>query len=204
MAISRSTLRTSGLAGVVADDVADGVFSEIVSSSDSRPAFSICLGRRIPQRDVQFLVFGISREPDDLHAIEQRRRNVQCIRSGDEHDVREVVVDFEIVIVECVILLGIEHFKQRRGRIASEIHRHLVNLVKQEQRVSYSGLREILNDLSRKCANVGTSMASNLCFVADTAQRHPDELAVGRSGNRLTEGGLADSGCSYQTEDGGP
>ena len=35
-----------------------------------------------------------------------------------------------------IVLLRIENFEQRRGRITAKIHRHLVDLIEQEQRIS--------------------------------------------------------------------
>ena len=54
----------------------------------------------------------------------------------DEHHLREVVVEVEVVVVEGVVLLGVEHLEQRRRRIAAEVGRHLVDLVEQEHRVA--------------------------------------------------------------------
>ena len=59
--------------------------------------------------------------------------NVQRIRRGDEHHLGQVEIDLEVMIVEGVVLLGIEHFEQRRRRIAAEVHRHLVDLIEHEQ-----------------------------------------------------------------------
>ena len=59
----------------------------------------------------------------------------QRVRRRDEHHVREVVVEVEVVVVEAVVLLGVEHLEQRRRRVAAEVGRHLVDLVEQEDRV---------------------------------------------------------------------
>ena len=53
---------------------------------------------------------------------------------------RKVEIDFEVVVVERRVLLRVEHFEQRRGRIAAEVHRHLVDFVEQEQRIVHAGL----------------------------------------------------------------
>ncbi len=66
------------------------------------------------------------------------RRNVERVRGGHEHHVGQVEIDLQVMIVELVVLLGVEHLKQRRSRIATEIHAHLVDLVEQEQRVGTS------------------------------------------------------------------
>src|SRR3546814_1848296 len=71
--------------------------------------------------DFDLLVLGIAFEPDDLHAVEQRLRQVERVRGGDEHDVAEVDVDLQIMVLELAILFGVENLEQRRGRVASEI-----------------------------------------------------------------------------------
>ena len=82
------------------------------------------LGRdQVLARDLDLLVLGVAGDADDLHAVHQRRRDVERVRRGDEHHVREVVVDLEVVVVERRVLLRVEHLEQRRGRIAAEVRR---------------------------------------------------------------------------------
>ena len=131
----------------------------------------------------------------------KRRRNVERIRRGDEHHVGEIVVDLEIVIVEGVVLLGIEHLEQSRGRIAAEIGAHLVDLVEQEQRVRGLGLAHRLDDLAGHRADIGAPVAADLGLVAHAAERHAHELAAGRLRDRLAERGLADAGRADQAQD---
>ena len=73
------------------------------------------LGRRVRNqvlaRNLDLLVLGVAGDADDLHPIHQRRRNVECIRRRDEHHVGEVVVHLQIMVVEGVVLLGVEHFQ---------------------------------------------------------------------------------------------
>ena len=59
------------------------------------------------------LVFGVAGKTDDFHPVEKRRRDVQRVRRGYEHHVREIVFDFDVVVDKGVVLLGIEHFQQR-------------------------------------------------------------------------------------------
>ena len=63
-------------------------------------------------RNLDFLVLGVAGNADDLHAVEQRLRDPQCVRRGDEHHVREVVIHLEVVIVEGPVLLRIQHFEK--------------------------------------------------------------------------------------------
>src|SRR3546814_2357356 len=72
-----------------------------------------------------------SSDLDDLHAVEQRLRHPQRVRRGREHHIRQVVVDLEVVILEAVVLLRIEHLEQCRRRVAAVV---LAELVRSEER----------------------------------------------------------------------
>ena len=151
--------------------------------------------------DLDLLVLGVAGEPDDLHPVHERLRHAERVRRGHEQHVRQVVVDLEIVVVEGVVLLGIEHFEQRRGGIAAPIGAELVDLVQQEQRVGRLGLLHALDDLARHRADIGAAVAADLGLVAHPAERHADEVAPRRTGDRLAERGLADAGRADQAED---
>ncbi len=105
------------------------------------------------------------------------------------------------MVVELVVLLGVEHLEQRRGGIAAEILAELVDLVEQEQRVRGAGLLQVGDDLARQRADIGAAMAANLGLVAHAAERLADELAPRRLGDRLAEAGLADAGRPDEAQD---
>ena len=93
------------------------------------------LGDQVALGDLDLLVLRVTGETDDLHAVQQGRRDVQRVRRGHEHHVGQVVVDLQVMVVEGVVLLGVEHLQQRRRRITAEIGTHLVDLVQKEERV---------------------------------------------------------------------
>ena len=123
------------------------------------------------------------------------------VRRGDEHHVREIVVEIEVVIVEGVVLLRIEHLEQRRRRIAAEVGRHLVDLVEQEHRVVGADLLQVLDDLAGQRADVRAAMAANLGLVAHAAERQAHELAAGRARDAAREARLADAGRPDEAQD---
>ena len=53
------------------------------------------------------------------------------------------------MILELVVLFGIEHLEQSGSRVAAEILTELVDFVKQEQRVDLARLLEVRHDLAR-------------------------------------------------------
>ena len=69
---------------------------------------------QIHLRDMDFLVFRVAAERDDLHAIEQRRMDCPELVGGrNEEYFRQVDRDLEIVIAEGVVLRRVEHLEQR-------------------------------------------------------------------------------------------
>src|SRR6516165_12485836 len=115
------------------------------------------------------------------------------VRRGDEHHAGEIVVDFKVVVVERVVLLGVEHLEQRRRRIAAEVGTHLVDLVEQEQWIRGLGLAHQLDDFAGHGADIGAAVAPDLGLIVYAAERDAHEVAAGRLRDRLAERGLADA-----------
>ena len=115
-----------------------------------------------------------------LHTVEKGAGNgVQVVRRGDEQHFREVVVHIEIVVVESVVLLRVEHLKQGRGGVAVDgVLRHLVYLVENEHGVRRTGTLNALDDAAGHGADVGAAVTADLRLVVKTAQRHAHVFAL--------------------------
>ena len=103
---------------------------------------------------------------------------MQHVGGADEHYVREIVFDVEIMIRESMIEFGIQHFHERRRRIAAEIHGHFVHFVENKHRIYGPGLLHHLNDLPRKSADIGAAMAANLGLISNSTQGDAHELTA--------------------------
>jgi hypothetical protein len=113
--------------------------------------------------DLELVVLGVTRQADDLHPIAQRRRNrVELIGCGDEEHLRKVERHHQVVVGEGAILGGVEHLEQRRGWIALETGRELVDLVQHDHRVVRASPPERLDDPARQSADVGAAVAADL------------------------------------------
>ena len=123
------------------------------------------------------------------------------VRGSDEENFREVVFDVEVVVHEHKILFRVENLEQCGRRVAAKIHAHLVHFVEQENGVDGARLPHHLDDLARKSADVGSSVAADFRFVAHAAEREPDELASRGAGDRAPERRLAHSGRPDKTQD---
>ena len=190
----------AGFAGEVADQVDQRLVRDRPLALLERMRLGL-LRNQVALGDLDFLVLGVARDTNGLHPIEQGRRHPQRVGRGDEHHVREVVIDLQIVIVEGVVLLRVEHLQQGGGGVAPEIGAHLVDLVEEEERVRRLRLLHRLDDLARQRADIGAAVAADLGLVADAAEREAHEVAPRRARHRLAEGGLADSGRANQAED---
>ena len=159
------------------------------------------LGDQVAFGDFHLLILGVAFEADDFHPVKQRLRQVEAVCGADEHHVRQVVIQLQIVVLELAVLFGIEHLEQRRGGIATEILTQLVDLVEQEQRIAGPGLLEVGYDLARQRADIGAAVTANLGLVAHPAQRLADEFATRRLGDRLAQAGLAHARRADQAQD---
>src|SRR3990172_9183077 len=130
-----------------------------------------------PARDSDLLFLDVSRELDDLQAVQQGRWNrAKGVGGGDEDHLGEIVGYLQLMIGEAVVLLGIKDLEQRRRRIAAEILPELVDLVKHEQGIDRTDAAHGLQDPSRQGPDVSSPVASDLGFVADPSQGDADKL----------------------------
>jgi hypothetical protein len=106
----------AGFAGVVADDFENGVVGEDDVLLAEAGLLALLLDE-ILAGDFELFLLGVALQAEHFHAVLQRGRDgVHDVGRGDEEHLREVVVDVEVVILEGGVLLGVEDFKQRRGR----------------------------------------------------------------------------------------
>ena len=187
------------LAGPVADDVDDGLSGEVDLFS-LEPRGAKLLGNQVVLGDVDLLLLGIARKRNHLHAVQQGRRNVVAVRGRHKHHVGEIHRNLHVVVGKRVVLFGIKHLEHGRSGIPAMIRAHLVDFVKQEERVAHAGTNHALDDLTWHRAHVGATVAANLAFVMHAAQSHAHILAARGSGDGLAERGLADAGRTHEAE----
>ena len=86
--------------------------------------------------NLEFLFCEISGDIDHLHPVLESRLNVvDIVGRRDEKDIRKIVVNVKIVIMESCILFRIKDFQQCRRRISLDVAAELVNLVKHDYRI---------------------------------------------------------------------
>ena len=102
----------AGLTGIVANQVTKRLLRHVEFVLAQTIGLDL-LGQQILQRNVDLLVLGVPGDTNNLHAVQQRRRNVHGVRRAHEHHVGEIVIDLPVMVVEGVILFRVEHFQQR-------------------------------------------------------------------------------------------
>ena len=152
-----------------------------------------------------YLLLGaVSAHLDELHAVEQRAGYLaDVVGRGYEHDLREVVVHVEEVVVEGGVLFGVEHFEQGRGWVA--VHgasADFVYLVEYEDGVVGAGLDDVLQYASGHGSDVGAPVSAYLGLVVQSAQAGPDVLALQCRCYAAPQRGLADARWAVEAEDG--
>ena len=105
------------------------------------------------------------------------------------------------MIGERVVLRRVEHFEQRRRRVAAKIRADLVEFVEQNHRIAAFDAAQRLDDASGHRADVSAAVAANLGFVAHSAQRDAREFAAERVGHAFAERRFADAGRADEAED---
>src|SRR5260221_225407 len=87
--------------------------------------------------------------PTVVHAVPQRPRHaVEHVRGGNKHDPRQVERHPEIIVAEGRVLLGIEHFEERRGGVALVAAAEFVDLVQHHHAIPAVGAADPLQDIA--------------------------------------------------------
>ena len=99
------------------------------------------------------------------------------------------------------VLFRIQHFQHCRCRVAAEILAHFVDFIQQYQWITSLCFLQSLYDLTRHRANVGTTVTTNLAFVAHTTKRDTNKLTTRGFSHRFTKRCLTNTGRTNQTHD---
>ena len=191
----------SGLAGILIDDP----LQRRLVDAEFLLAYSMLLQllrHQITLGDLHLLLGKVAGDVDQLHPIKKRRLDRgDVVGRGDEQDVRQVVVNVQIVVMERRILLRVKYFQKSRRRVALVVVAHLVDLVKDDDGIGCPGLVDAVQNTSRESADVGFPMATELRLVVHAAEGYPDIFPAESLGDRLSEAGLADSRRAVEAED---
>src|SRR5699024_8595075 len=88
------------------------------------------LGEKMVLGNLQLFFIGIGRKLNNLHPVQQRRGDGGGgVGGGDEHTLAEVKGNFQVVVPEGAVLLGVQDLQQRRRGIAPVVAAQLVDFI---------------------------------------------------------------------------
>ena len=158
------------------------------------------LGQQMLLGDLELLLIGIAGKLNDLHPVQQRPGDsIGGVGGGDEEYLREIEGHLQEVVPERTVLLPVQHLQQSGGRIAVDIGGQLVDLIQQQQGVTAPRPADTIDDTAGHSAHIGLPVTPDLGLIVDTAQRDPGQLPAGSTGHRHSDGGLAHTRWSHQT-----
>ena len=98
---------------IMVDDGIKGVVIKPAVSAAEPMAFDL-LGNQIAFGNLEFFLAGIAGKLDNFHTVVQRRRNARRVvcRCKEEH-IAQIHRDFQIMVAERKVLLGVQHLQQR-------------------------------------------------------------------------------------------
>ena len=132
--------------GVVVDEFDHGVVGQTELPAVQRVAFHLLFDEMFFGNG-QLFALGVNAEFDDLHAVDERLRNVlHAIGRGDEKAIREVEGKFDKMVAEGFVLFAVKHFEKSRSRVAVGVLGQFVDLVEKQERVAHAGLGQGGND----------------------------------------------------------
>ena len=193
-------LTHTALEGIVLDQTVDGALGELHVALP-QPDLVERVGDQVSLGDLHLLLRDVAAHLDHLHTVTQGAGDVaDVICRGDEECPAEVVVEVEVIVVEGIILLRVEHLEEGAGGVALVVVGELVHLIKDEDGIARAGLKEALDDPSRHRPYVGAAVTADLRLIVHATEGDPDILPSKSAGDALAEGGLAHSGRAVEAE----
>ena len=163
-------LTHTAFTGIVLDDVFNGRLAEL--HVFLLQAVLLHLFRNeVTASDFNLLFGDVTAHFNQLHTVEQRRWDgAQVVGRSDEHDVRQVVVNVNVIVVERVVLFRVEHFQHGRARVAMAIAAQLINLIQNDDRIRCFRFDQALDDTSRHGTDVRLAVTADFGFIVHATQ----------------------------------
>ena len=92
-------------------------------------------------RDMELFLTRVAVDLDNLHSVPERSGNAaEVVRRCDEHDIRQIKGNVDIVVYKFIVLLDIQNLEKRRGGVSLIVARELVHLVKNQNGIVGAGV----------------------------------------------------------------
>lgn len=113
----------------------------------------------------------------------------------------EEITRYVLMVEERSVLFGIEHLQKCTCGISIHPSSNFINLIKHNKRVLSPYALESLDDLARKCSNIGSPVTLDLRYIGQTTNGEPEELPSECASDGFTNTRLANTRRSDETED---
>ena len=156
---------------------------------------------QVAARDLELLVLAVPRHLDHLDALEQRvRDHVDHVGAQDQHRVRQVARQSQVVVHELGAGLGVEQLEQRLGDPEAALPEQAVHAVDHQHRIAHARLPHRAHQLAGLSPGQRAAHALDLARVACARDADAYEWALQRPRNRCAERGLAGPGRADQAQ----
>ena len=191
----------AGLPGVVVDHIPDGLGRKF-QLLGLQPVLLQLFGNQIALGDPELFLFRIPGDLDHFHPVQKGHGDrLCCVGRGQKHHPGKIKGQIDEMIGKFFVLFRIQHLQKGRGRIAPVIISHLVDFIKEENRVIGFGVLHSPHHPSRYRADIGPAVAPDFRLVPDAAQGHPDEFPVHGSGDGFCHRRLSYPRRPYKAKD---
>ena len=113
--------------------MSDNFQNAVIRELDLRwrdPVVFALLWQKMTFCDLKLFAFSVTGETENFEPVEQSRRDsVEHIRRRDKENVRQIVINVQIVVAKRIILFRIKYFEQGRRRVAAKITSELIDFV---------------------------------------------------------------------------
>ena len=160
------------------------------------------LWHQVPFGNLKLFLPGIARQLNDLHAVQQGRRDSAAVigRRNKEY-MGQIKRHLDKMVPECAVLFRVQYLQQRRGGISPVIVAQLIYLIQQQYRIGAAGLFDGIDNAARHTAHIGFAVAADLRFIFDAAQGYPCIAPAHCLGNAAHNGGLTHAGRPHKAQD---
>mmetsp|Transcript_13945 Transcript_13945/g.40701 ORF Transcript_13945/g.40701 Transcript_13945/m.40701 type:complete len:555 (+) Transcript_13945:632-2296(+) len=160
------------------------------------------LRNEVAVRDLDLLLKDVAWNADDLHPVEQGRRDRRGdVGRAEEEHAREVHGHVQVEVPEGRVLRRVQGLQQRGGGVSPHVPAQLVDLVDEDHGVG--DLRDLqgLHELARHRAHVRAPVAADLGHVLQAAHGETEEAPVQRARDALSYRRLAHARRPGQAHD---
>ena len=153
--------------------------------------------------NLQLFVRVVAGQAHNLEPVAQRLGDFAlAVRRRDKQHAAQVKAHFHEVVGKVVVLFRVQHLEHRARRVATEVARHLVDFVQEDNRVHALGTAQRLDKAAGHRSNVGAAVTTDFGLVTHATKRNADKVTLHRVRDGFHERRLAHARRANKAQDG--